>query len=238
MQFGTRSRTIRTMRELPIARQSASVRLFKTPTMIRLLGRELLQASQMLASLHGANALHVRPDMGAPAMSSALPVYQQVRLHRRGNLLAGDVIAWDAALPFASESFSLVLLQHVIETAAEPGGMLDEAIRVLSPEGNLVLIGFKPFAPMRLRWRRAGLRTLRAASVARMLAARNLEVRKVCEIGSVWNVSDEVPLDTGTPVSRLASSWLLIARKRVPGVTPLPTGNVHIAWSAGRVGAV
>lgn len=225
------------MREPPPTRQSVLPRLFTTPTMIRLLARELQQAGQVLANAYGTNALLVRPDARAPELLSGLPVHQQIRLHRCGNLLAGDVIAQEAALPFASESFSLVLLQHAIETAAETGCVLDEAIRVLAPEGNLVLIGFKPFAPMRLRWRRAGLRAVHATSMARLLAVRGLDVRKVHDLGSVWRVPDRVPLDADAPVSRLASSWLLMARKRVAGVTPLPAGNAHVAWSAGRARA-
>ena len=61
----------------------------------------------------------------------------------------GDVIdmhADPAFLPFAPESFSTVVLPHVLEGHELPHQVLREAHRVLRPEGHLVLSGFNPIS--------------------------------------------------------------------------------------------
>lgn len=55
-----------------------------------------------------------------------------------------DLIADPAFLPLASESFSTVLLPHVLEGNRLPHQVLREAHRVLMYEGYLVLTGFNP----------------------------------------------------------------------------------------------
>ena len=71
-----------------------------------------------------------------------------------------DIIADWSALPFADESADLVLLAHALEAAAEPQAVLREAVRVLRPEGRLVIVGFNPWSllgafarPARAPWR-------------------------------------------------------------------------------------
>ena len=57
-----------------------------------------------------------------------------------------DMYSDPAFLPFAPESFSTVVLPHVIEGHELPHQVLREAHRVLQHEGHLVLSGFNPFS--------------------------------------------------------------------------------------------
>lgn len=72
-----------------------------------------------------------------------------------------QVLADWTALPFASETVDCVLLAHALEAAATPHAVLREAVRVLRPQGRLVVIGFNPWSllgarlaviPWRERW--------------------------------------------------------------------------------------
>jgi len=57
-----------------------------------------------------------------------------------------DLVGDPAFLPLAPDSFSTVLLPHVLEGSALPHQVLREAHRVLMHEGYLVLTGFNPMS--------------------------------------------------------------------------------------------
>jgi len=64
-----------------------------------------------------------------------------------------DLRADPAFLPFAPESFSTVILPHVLEGHKLPHQVLREAHRVLRAEGHLVLSGFNPISLLGMqRW--------------------------------------------------------------------------------------
>ena len=50
------------------------------------------------------------------------------------------------ALPFADNSLDLLVLPHTLEACADPRAALREAVRVLVPEGRLLLFGLNPFS--------------------------------------------------------------------------------------------
>jgi SAM-dependent methyltransferase len=63
------------------------------------------------------------------------------------------VVVDPAFLPFAPDTFSTVVLPHVLERHALPHQVLREAHRVLMPEGHIVLTGFNPNSLIGLqRW--------------------------------------------------------------------------------------
>ncbi len=55
-----------------------------------------------------------------------------------------ELVADPAFLPFDVDSFSTVLVPHVLELHKLPHQVLREAHRVLQPEGHIVLTGFNP----------------------------------------------------------------------------------------------
>lgn len=55
------------------------------------------------------------------------------------------------ALPFETRSVDLVLLPHTLEFSPDPHQVLREVQRVLAPEGHVVILGFNPFSCWGLR---------------------------------------------------------------------------------------
>ena len=70
------------------------------------------------------------------------------------------IVADWTALPFATESADFILLAHALESSRAPHAVLRESIRVLRPQGRLLIVGFNPWsllgmqtaAPWRRRW--------------------------------------------------------------------------------------
>ena len=71
------------------------------------------------------------------------------------------IVADWTALPFADESVDFVLLAHALESSTMPHAVLRESVRILRPQGKLLLIGFNPWSllgarmatmPWRSRW--------------------------------------------------------------------------------------
>lgn len=56
-----------------------------------------------------------------------------------------------AALPLPTDYFDLVALLHTLEINASPDAALQEAWRVLMPEGYLIILGFNPWSSWGIR---------------------------------------------------------------------------------------
>lgn len=126
-------------------------------------GEDLLQAEQAAtARMLGACAgprwawLGVRAA-AAPPLPPGATARQAVLLHRTATGFEGTVRC-ALPLPFASESLSLVLIQHALDDAVAVNGVLAECERVLMPGGRLWLAVLNPWSPYRALWMRSGLR--------------------------------------------------------------------------------
>ncbi len=140
-------------------------------------------------------------------------------------------------LPVRTDCLDAIVLPHVLEFSSDPHAILREADRCLVPEGHLLILGFQPWGLWGLRrlasaWRGQPPWCGRWLSVGRVrdwcrllgfdvleirhlfhrppisrtrIAARALFLERLAERG--W------PLPTGV--------WLLLARKRVIGLTPI-----------------
>jgi SAM-dependent methyltransferase len=145
---------------------------------------------------------------------------------------AGSSIAGDPSyLPFASDSMDLVLLPHTLERVDEPEQVLREAERVLHGEGHVVVLGFHPFGPWGLH-RYVGSRPAwsgRFLSLWRLkiwLHVLGFEVTTVRQSVFRPPFQSEGMLQRSTFLDRLgwrasAGVYMVVARKRVFGVTPL-----------------
>lgn len=71
---------------------------------------------------------------------------------------ASDVMARLAQLPLASDSVDAIVLPHTLEFEVDPHAVLREVDRVLTGEGQLLVLGFRPFSLWGLRalWARQG----------------------------------------------------------------------------------
>ena len=78
---------------------------------------------------------------------------------RGGEGAAVDIAADVLSLPIASGSMKAVLFFHTLDFCAQPHRALREADRVLTDDGQLIVVGFNPFSAFGLRhfasgWRR------------------------------------------------------------------------------------
>ncbi len=141
-----------------------------------------------------------------------------LRLHAAGAGFSGDVRC-DLALPLASESCGVVVVQHLADISTEPAALLAECARVLVPGGRLWLLALNPLAPYRLRWRGQGPRAAEPVTWRRRLRSAGLSPDPVSQgIGPVWAISVNDQLQDG---AGLRAAFLLRAEKRRIPMTPM-----------------
>jgi SAM-dependent methyltransferase len=160
---------------------------------------------------------------------------QTVIAPRGGTAQGIDVLARASQLPVTSDSVDAVLLPHTLEFAADPYAIVREVDRVLSGEGQLVVLGFRPWSLWGLRARaaRAGFppglrRVLSERRVRDWLVLLGYEVVAArrylyCSPWIAGTGEGETPrmLRRGLVNPLPAGAWLLKARKRVYTLTPV-----------------
>jgi SAM-dependent methyltransferase len=145
-----------------------------------------------------------------------------------------ELVANPALLPIASGSVDAVLLPHCLEIEPDPQAVLREADRVLVAEGQLLVLGFRPLS----LW---GLRAAASSAgfppgFARLLSERRLRDWLALlgyEVGEARHYLHAWP-HTPRPGTALAGvlrrglfnplpagAYLIKARKRVYGLTPI-----------------
>ena len=147
-----------------------------------------------------------------------------------------DVVASAAVLPICSGSIDAVLLPHSLEVEPDPGAVLREAERVLIGEGQLIVLGFRPWSPWGLR--AAASRSGYPPGFRRLLSERRLRDWLLLlgfEISVARRYLHVLPTEPQGDAERTALSmlrrglfnplpaggYLLRARKRVYAPTPL-----------------
>lgn len=162
---------------------------------------------------------------------------------RRKSLIAGpgfppgaDIIARPSHLPVIGDSIDAALLPHTLEFAPDPYAILREVDRVLVGEGQLLILGFRPWSPwgVRARWSRSGFppgmrRVLSQKLVREWLVLLGYEIvaaSRYLYLGP-WSRGLSAREGTGRilrpgftyPLP--AGAYLLKARKRVYTLTPV-----------------
>jgi hypothetical protein len=196
-----------------------------------LLARELAATAAILGGVYGNFGLIVRPHVDAPAQLPAHLLGSAVHLAvdtRR--CLRGAVVCEPVQLPFAADSFMLVVAQHVMEQVEDEAGFAAELARVLAPEGIALVFGFNPFGTwrswvMRQQQRyRTHLHLQSAHAVRGMLARECVDTLQVRFPGLLWpgaKSGSTAGAERASPLARWGSSWMLVARKRRSTLTPL-----------------
>lgn len=144
-------------------------------------------------------------------------------LHLVGDRYLGDLqAAADEPLPFVDDAFELVLLRHALEVAPLPSTLLDEAIRVLTPGGVLVLTGVHPFGGWSpwFYWRVRGKSPALQMPwrLRRQLELAGLVIERVQRVGSVW---PGLTAARRSLASAFGGGYVLVARKHRRLVMPL-----------------
>lgn len=144
------------------------------------------------------------------------------RIRLAGERYEGDLTARvDEPLPFLDESFELVVLRHALEATTVPQPMLEEAIRVLSPGGVLVLSGVHPvslWTPwMVWRSRSRRLRLHMPLQLGEWLRRASMQVDSVRRVGHAW------PGGVGgwPALQAVGGGYVVLARKRRQAITPV-----------------
>jgi SAM-dependent methyltransferase len=162
---------------------------------------------------------------------------------RRQSLIAGaafsgsaNILARPSQLPVTSDCIDAALLPHTLEFAPDPYAVLREVDRVLVGEGQLLVLGFRPWSlwGMRARWSRSGFppgmrrvlseRLLREWLVLlgfEVVAARRYLYLSPWSRGLARGEGTGRMLRAGLTYPLPAGAFLLKARKRVYTLTPV-----------------
>ncbi|MBS0569162.1 MAG: methyltransferase domain-containing protein [Proteobacteria bacterium] len=194
-----------------------------------LLAREMAALAPLLAGAYGNCGLLLRARQGACALPPhLLGKIVELEVDESGRL-GGAARCAPWALPFASESFKVLVAQHALEQIADAGGCIAELARVLAPEGIALVLGFNPLGTWRpwLMQRARGLHLRSARAVKAQLVLEQIDTLQVRFPGLLWPRAHatSTPNPGSVPLARLGSSWLLIARKRRSTLTPIRLRN-------------
>ena len=205
------------------------------------LGRALLAAESELLStaledVFGWELLQVG------AWGSARELLAGSRTRRKSIVAAmafpdgADIIARPSQLPVSGDCVDAVLLPHTLEFAPDPYAVLREVDRVLTGEGQLLVLGFRPWSlwGMRARWSRSGFppgmrRVLSEGLLREWLVLLGFEVVAAQRYlySSPWGRGPPAGEGTRRMLRRgltyplPAGAFLLKARKRVYTLTPV-----------------
>lgn len=138
----------------PAGAASAPTRLsfddfLRTPPGELLLEWEREAYAELTADVFGGSALQIgMPEMNTLAenrMKSRWLIEPRGAVRIADEVLAdgiGRIVAAPELLPVADESMDLVTLPHALDLSAAPQQALREAVRILEPEGRLILTAF------------------------------------------------------------------------------------------------
>ena len=152
-----------------------------------------------------------------------------------------DVLARPSQLPINSDSMDAVLLPHTLEFAADPYAIVREVDRVLVGEGQLLVLGFRPWSLWGLRARASrngfppGMRRVLSEKRVRdwlVLLGYEVVAARRYLFCSPWNsglsAAAKPGVEGGGRILRRgiinplpAGAYLLKARKRVYTMTPI-----------------
>lgn len=154
---------------------------------------------------------------------------RQLEIGAPGSAAPADIVARLSQLPLASDAVDAVILPHTLEFEADPHSLLREVDRVLTGEGQLLILGFRPFSLWGLR--AAVARAGYPPGLRQVLSERRIRDWLVLlgyDIAPVRHYLYEWPWGRpGAQGGRLkrglfnplpAGAWLLRARKRVYAV--------------------
>jgi SAM-dependent methyltransferase len=144
-----------------------------------------------------------------------------------------DVVAMLSALPIQTASVDAVLLPHTLEFDADPHAIVREADRVLTGEGQIIILGFHSRSLWGLR--SAASRTGFPPGLNRMLTLGRVRdwllllgyevvLQRRFLYSRPWGSTNEAPrriLRRGLLNPLPAAAWILKARKHVYRMTPL-----------------
>lgn len=221
-------------------KQKAIYEWFEQPLGRSIQANEVDRLRPVLANLYAVRAVQVGSIGSFDLMGScdAPSRYIVDTLTGRGNDTCSQVQALPEALPFDSKSVDLMVLPHTLDFSDKPHQVLREVERVLIPEGHVVILGFNPVSLWGLRrlFSRRARRTVpwnaNFIGLRRMkdwLALMHFEITGGNMLYYRPPVTNSSLLDRLFVLDKIGDRWwpmmagvyLLVARKRVAGLTPI-----------------
>jgi SAM-dependent methyltransferase len=231
-------RKISTMPALQSSRQpmSRAEATLSGERMRGLLRRCHRDAAPDVARSSGRYGLFVEPnvDDGYPVVAPNL--HTRLHLQRDGDGFDGDLRCSESAIPLADESLALVFSVCAFEAARDAIGLAAEFARLLEPEGTLLVLGLNPWSPAHLRWMFGGLHIWSPDALRALLTGLGLDIMGCRYLGARWSAGEMSAVDVGAVQiagSPLRSGFLLEARRRDPGMTPLRVQSPAVRFGAG-----
>ena len=205
------------------------------------IGRALLAAEsellgEALEDVFGWELLQVGAWGNGRELLAGSRTRRQSLIAAAGFPIGADIIARPSQIPINSDCVDAALLPHTLEFAPDPYAVLREVDRVLVGEGQLLVLGFRPWSlwGMRARWSRTGFppgmrrvlseRLLREWLVLlgfEMVAARHFLYLSPWSRGLARGEGTGRMLRRGLTYPLPAGAFLLKARKRVYTLTPV-----------------
>ncbi len=154
--------------------------------------------------------------------------------------LHADLVCTDDFLPFAEMSLDLLLLPHRLEFSERPHQTLREAARVMMPDGHLIISGFNPLSAwgacaflkklfskqVHYPWQGNFIGLNRLKDWLALLGFEVLSVQSCCHVPPVESLAWHKRMRFMDSLGRHAWSgfggvYFIVAKKRVPGMTPI-----------------
>lgn len=213
-------------------------RWFDTPLGRSVQAFESHRLREILPSLYGTVALQLG-RVGQLDMLDAAAAPTRVLL----DLLSGPnghavVRGRPEEIPFDTNGADVVLMPHTLDFCDDPHRVLREANRVLRPEGHVVVLGFNPVSlwgfrrllarrPRPMPW--CG-KFFRLARIKDWLSLLEFEVTHGQMLYYRPPLRSETAMDRLHFLDKMGDRWwpmmaavyLIVAKKRVVGVTPMP----------------
>ncbi len=228
-----------------VAQRQALRAWFATPLGRSLEAFEANALRAVLPGLFGTVAVQLgrlgRLDM-LDACVAPTRIVLDVLAQRDGTLVRGV----PEQLPFKAGGVDLALLPHTLDYCRDPHQVLREVGRVLAPEGHVVIFGFNPislwglrrFAARRPRPAPWSGRFFRLARIKDWLALLDFEFVHGRMLYYRPPVAREGVMDRLHFLDKIGDRWwplmaavyLVVAKRRVVGVTPLP-----VKWKTSRL---
>jgi len=119
---------------------------FATPLGAYLLASEQAYFDHEVADVFGFNALQLGLASQDFLRANRMPFHSRLVPLESDAQGAAQVRADFQALPILGNSADLVLLPHVLEFSDSPHQVLREVVRILMPEGHVIVSGFNPWS--------------------------------------------------------------------------------------------
>ncbi len=184
----------------------------------------------------GRYGLFVQPHADDGYVIAAPNLHTRLRLQRDGDGFSGDLRCSESAIPLADDSLALIFMACAFEAARDAVGLAAECARLLEPEGTLLVLGLNPWSPAHLRWMFGGLRVWSPDALRALLTGLGLEIMGCRYLGARWSAGEMSAVDVGAVQiagSPLRSGFLLEARRRDPGMTPLRVQSAKVRFGTG-----